>query len=203
MIDLIESYMIVCESWNIWPLQSNFTSPWLCTCASLRTSFLLKASCPTYRHGNFYNAMLRVSWQVPPIAEPWNWRGESGESGKLRCKVMFAKWPKWTGWWWKFLGLIKWHLHFFCYRVLSYCHTWSPTPSHFCIQNATLSSKSSNQSFYANLLVVYSISVGQSAGPYSYTCHGRHRRSWWPLHASFVSSYVGVPSIDPWRGCHP
>eukprot|EP00434_Breviolum_minutum_P018271 symbB.v1.2.016120.t1/scaffold1220.1/size130986/5 len=36
---------------------------------SFLTSFLLKASCPTYRHGNFYNAMLRVSWQVPPIAE--------------------------------------------------------------------------------------------------------------------------------------
>ena len=52
-------------------------------------------------------------------------------------------------------------------------------------------------------IVVYSILVGRSAGPYSYTCHSHHRRSWWLLHASFVSSYVGAPNIDPWPGSHP
>eukprot|EP00913_Durusdinium_trenchii_P010618 g9962.t1 len=32
------------------------------------TSFLLRASCPSYNHANFYNAMSRVSWQVAPQA---------------------------------------------------------------------------------------------------------------------------------------
>ena len=52
-------------------------------------------------------------------------------------------------------------------------------------------------------IVVFSIFGGRGAGPYSYTCHSHHRRSWWLLHASFVSSYVGAPNIDPWPGCHP
>lgn len=36
---------------------------------SFLISFLLKASCPSYSHSNFYNALSRVSWQVPPMAE--------------------------------------------------------------------------------------------------------------------------------------
>ncbi|CAK9003158.1 Putative protein disulfide-isomerase C1F5.02 [Durusdinium trenchii] len=35
---------------------------------SFLTSFLLRASCPSYNHANFYNAMSRVSWQVAPQA---------------------------------------------------------------------------------------------------------------------------------------
>lgn len=35
---------------------------------SFLSSFLLRASCPRYAHANFYNALRRVSWQVPPVA---------------------------------------------------------------------------------------------------------------------------------------
>lgn len=61
-----------------------------------------------------------------------------------RCNVMFCHVTE--------VHRLMVKVSFFAAEFLSYCHTWSLTPFHFCIQNATPSSKPSNQSFYANLL---------------------------------------------------
>lgn len=74
----------------------------------------------------------------PSICWALELKGWIGEVDRLMVKVSLSHQVTFT--------------FFFAAEFLLYCHTWSPTPFHFCIQNATPSSKPSNQSFYANLL---------------------------------------------------